>query len=173
MMSTPCGTCGGDGRVRKPKTISVAVPAGIEGGTRLRVNGEGSAGRNGGPPGDLFVLMGVKEHPELRRDGMTVYSDVSVSYIDAILGTTLKVTTVDGLVDLKIPAGTQPGTTLLLSKRGAPAPNRPATERGNHLVKVKVTIPKKLSADERKLVEELANQHEQTAAKIKVGPFQI
>lgn len=78
MASTPCGTCGGDGRVRKSKKINVKVPAGIENGARLRVSGEGSAGRLGGPPGDLFVYMSVKNHAELRRDGTTIFSDVSV-----------------------------------------------------------------------------------------------
>jgi molecular chaperone DnaJ len=78
MSSTPCGTCGGDGRVRKSRTINVTIPAGVEDGTRLRISGEGSVGRKGGPPGDLYVYMSVKEHPELRREGQTVYSDVSV-----------------------------------------------------------------------------------------------
>ena len=76
--STPCSSCGGDGRVRKPRNIRITVPAGVEEGMRLRIPGEGSAGRKGGPPGDLYVTMGVKPHPELRRDGPTVFSDVSV-----------------------------------------------------------------------------------------------
>jgi molecular chaperone DnaJ len=96
-----------------------------------------------------------------------------VSYIDAILGTTKKVTTVDGLVDLKVPPGTQPGTTLLLSGRGAPSPSKPKSDRGNHLVKVKVTIPKKLSNEERKLVEELRDAAGASDSRIKVGPFSL
>ena len=95
-----------------------------------------------------------------------------MSYVDAILGTTLKVTTVDGPVELRIPAGTQPGTTLVLSKRGAPSPTGRPTDRGNHLVKVKVVIPKKLSGEERKLVESLRDMsHEES--KIKIGPFTL
>jgi molecular chaperone DnaJ len=98
---------------------------------------------------------------------------MQVSYVDAILGTTQKVTTVDGMVDLKVPAGTQPGTTLLLSKRGAPSPSKPSSDRGNHLVKVKVTIPKKLSNDEKKLVEQLRDAASTSDNKIKVGPFSL
>jgi molecular chaperone DnaJ len=94
-----------------------------------------------------------------------------VSYLDAILGTTMKVTTVDGPVDLKIPAGTQPGTTLLLAKRGAPSPTSASSERGNHLVKVKVTIPKKISREERELVEKLKAVHKDH--KIHIGPFSL
>lgn len=75
---TPCDACGGDGRVRKSKRISLTIPGGVEDGTRLRVSSEGNAGRRGGPPGDLYVAVGVKDHPELRREGMTIYSDVTV-----------------------------------------------------------------------------------------------
>jgi molecular chaperone DnaJ len=117
----------------------------------------------------LWSLFGVTQ-PAWLSPHACICSQVS--YLDAILGTTIKVTTVDGLVDLKIPAGTQPGTTLLLAKRGAPSPSRASSERGNHLVKVKVTIPKKLSGDERKLVEELRSKHSDHS-KIKVGPFSL
>jgi molecular chaperone DnaJ len=79
--STPCKSCGGDGRVRKSRKIRVTVPAGIEEGMRLRISDEGSVGRKGGPPGDLYVMMSVKAHPELKRDGQTIYSDVSVRII--------------------------------------------------------------------------------------------
>ena len=77
---TPCSACGGDGRMRKTKRISLTIPGGVEDGTRLRVGSEGNAGRKGGPPGDLFVYVSVKPHPELTRNGQTIYSDVSVSY---------------------------------------------------------------------------------------------
>lgn len=96
---------------------------------------------------------------------------VQVPYLDAILGTTVNVTTVDGPVDLKIPAGTQPGTTLLLAKRGAPSPVSRSQERGNHHVKVKVTIPKKVSKDERELLEKLKGIHKD--GKIHIGPFSL
>eukprot|EP00899_Mesostigma_viride_P014524 jgi/Mesvir1/23072/Mv16069-RA.2 len=104
-ISTPCSTCGGDGRVRRKKDISLRVPPGVDNGSRLRVAKEGNAGRRGGPPGDLFVFISVRSDPELRRDGVNILSTVTISYTEAILGTTVKVTTVDGDVDLKIPAG--------------------------------------------------------------------
>lgn len=152
--STPCSTCKGDGRVRGSKRISLRVPPGVDDGSRLRVRGEGDSGRKGGPPGDLYVFVTVKPHPDLRRDGTTIHSDVEISYVDAILGTTVQVTTVDGPVDLKVPAGTQPGTTLVMSKRGVPKLGASAA-RGDHLVHVKVRIPKSVSGEEKKLVEEL------------------
>lgn len=137
-------------------------------GSRLRVRSEGSAGVKGGPPGDLYVFIGVKDHPEMRRDGVDIHSDVEISYVDAILGSQVKVTTVDGPVELKIPAGTQPGTTLLMAKRGVPRLGQPGV-RGNHQVHVRVTIPKSLSGDEKKLVEQLKEMQ----AKAKVGPFRF
>lgn len=155
-ISTPCNTCNGDGRVRKSKRISLKVPAGVDSGSRLRVRGEGNAGRRGGAPGDLFVLIDVLPDPVLKRDDTNILYTCKVSYIDAILGTTTKVPTVDGIVDLKIPAGTQPGTTLVMAKKGVPILNK-SNMRGDQLVKVQVEIPKRLSGDERKLIEELAD----------------
>jgi molecular chaperone DnaJ len=119
-ISTPCTSCSGDGRVRKTKLISLKVPAGVDSGSRLRVRSEGNAGKRAGPPGDLYVFINVRSDPNLKRDGNNILISTSISYVDAILGTTVKVPTVDGNVDLKIPAGTQPGTTLVMSKRGVP-----------------------------------------------------
>ncbi|XP_059653306.1 chaperone protein dnaJ A6, chloroplastic-like [Cornus florida] len=155
-ISTPCNTCGGDGRVRKSKRISLKVPAGVDSGSRLRVRSEGNAGRRGGPPGDLFVTIEVLPDPVLKRDDTNILFTCKVTYIDAILGTTMKVPTVDGMVDLKIPAGTQPGTTLVMAKKGVPFLNK-SNMRGDQLVRVQVEIPKRLSGEEKKLIEELAN----------------
>lgn len=160
--STPCNTCSGDGRVRKSKRISLKVPAGVDSGSRLRVRSEGNAGRRGGSPGDLFVVIDVLSDPVLKRDDTNILYTCKVSYIDAILGTTMKVPTVDGTVDLKIPSGTQPGTTLVMAKKGVPLLNKPSM-RGDQLVRVQVEIPKRLSDDERKLIEELANLNKATA----------
>lgn len=154
--STPCNTCGGDGRVRRTKRISLKVPAGVDSGSRLRVRSEGNSGRRGGPPGDLYVFIDVLSDPVLKRDGTNILYTCKVSYIDAILGTTVKVPTVDGMVDLKIPSGTQPGTTLVMSKKGVPLLGK-SNARGDQLVRVQVEIPKRLSSDERKLIEELAD----------------
>ncbi|KAL5992452.1 Chaperone protein dnaJ A7A, chloroplastic [Asimina triloba] len=154
--STPCTTCRGDGRVRKTKRISLKVPAGVDSGSRLRVRSEGNAGRKGGEPGDLYVFIDVVPDPVLKRDGTNILFTCKVSYTDAILGTTIKVPTVDGTVDLKIPAGTQPGTTLVMSKKGVPSLDK-RYPRGDQLVRVQVEIPKRLSNEEKKLIEELAN----------------
>lgn len=161
--TTPCPTCKGDGRIRGSKRISLRVPPGVDEGSRLRVRGEGDAGRRNGGPGDLYVFITVKSHPELRREGTTIHSDVEISYVDAILGTTVQVTTVDGPVDLKIPGGTQPGTTLVMSKRGVPKLGASAA-RGDHLVHVKVKIPKSVSGEEKKLVEQLRQTVEQSGS---------
>jgi len=164
-----CEVCGGDGRLQDRKKIQVQVPAGIDNGSRLRVRGEGNAGIRGGPPGDLYVFTNVRPHSKMKRDGTTIYSDVEISYIDAILGTTVKVTTVDGDVELKIPSGTQPETTLLMSKRGVPKLGS-KSERGNHKVRVRVKIPKSLGGEEKKLVEKLRDLD---ASTFRVGPFKI
>ncbi|KAH9618214.1 hypothetical protein KSS87_002638 [Heliosperma pusillum] len=153
---TPCNTCGGDGRVKKSKRTNLKVPAGVDAGSRLRVKGEGNAGRKGGPSGDLFVVIDVIPDPVLKRDDTNILYSCKVSYIDAILGTTIKVPTVDGTVDLKIPPGTQPGTTLVMAKKGVPMLNKPNI-RGDQLVRVQVEIPKRLSDEEKKLIEELSN----------------
>ena len=153
--STPCPKCGGDGRVRKSKRISLRVPAGVDSGSRLRVRSEGNAGRKGGPPGDLYVFIAVREDPDLKRfESINISSTVTIPYTKAILGTTVKVRTVDGTVDLKIPTGVQPGATLLMAKRGVPKLGNPNV-RGDQYVKVKVTIPNKISNEEKALVEEL------------------
>lgn len=154
--STPCNTCRGDGRERKKKSISLKVPAGVDSGSRLRVRSEGNAGKRGGPPGDLYVFISVLPDPYLSRDGNNILTTCRVSYIDAILGTSKKVPTVDGETDLKIPAGTQPGTTLVMSKKGAPMLGKPSS-RGDQLVRVEVEIPKYLSGEERKLIDQLAD----------------
>ena len=151
---TPCSTCTGSGRVVKNKTLSVRFPAGVDNGSRLRVRGEGNSGRNGGRTGDLYVEVEVERDAELSRDGENIKSTVTVGCTDAILGTSVKIRTVDGSVELKIPEGTQPGTTLLMSKRGVPRLGNPNL-RGDHLVRVNVKIPDKLTPEERMKFEEL------------------
>ena len=153
--STPCPACSGDGRVRRSKKIQLRVPPGVDKGSRLRVRGEGNAGRRGGPPGDLYVFINVRDDPELKRfENVNISSTATIPYTKAILGCTVKVRTVDGPVDLKIPPGVQPGSTLLMAKRGVPRLGNDSI-RGDHYVTVKVTIPAKLGDDERALVEQL------------------
>jgi len=149
-----CGTCDGKGTNKKSKQLTITIPPGVEDGNRLRVRGEGDAGPKGGPSGDLYVFLTVNADPRFRREGMDIYSEVSLSYLDAILGTTLSVPTVDGQVDLNVPAGTQPGTTMRMEGKGAPKLNN-LNLRGTHFVKVNVQIPRSLSAKEKELVTQL------------------
>jgi len=147
-----CGACpDGKGNNKKSKQLTITIPPGVEDGNRLRVRGEGDAGPKGGPSGDLYVFLSVTSDPRFRREGMDIYSDVSVSYVDAILGTTLRVPTVDGHVDLNVPTGTQPSTTMRIEGKGAPKLNN-LNLRGTHFVKVNVQIPRSLSAKEKELV---------------------
>lgn len=150
-----CRKCAGEGRVRVKKDIKVKVPPGVSKGSILRVTGEGDAAPKGGPPGDLYVYLDVEEIPDIQRDGINLNSAISISYVDAILGTVVKVKTVEGTIDLEVPPGTQPGDVLVLAKKGAPKLNRPSI-RGDHLFTVKVTIPKRISVQERELLGELA-----------------
>lgn len=155
MISEYCRRCAGEGRVRVKKDIKVKVPPGVSKGSILRVAGEGDAGPKGGAAGDLFVYLDVEEIPEIQRDGINLCSTVPISYVDAILGTVVKVKTVDGDTELQVPPGTQPGDVVVLAKKGVPKLNKPAI-RGDHLFTIKVTIPKRISARERELLEELA-----------------
>jgi len=149
-----CGSCDGKGVNKKSKQLTITIPPGVEDSNRLRVRGEGDAGGKGGPPGDLYVFLSVRADPRFRREGMEIYSEIAVSYVDAILGSTLKVPTVDGVIDLQMPAGTQPGTTLRAEGKGAPKLNN-VNVRGSHYVKVKVEIPQKISGKERELIQQL------------------
>ena len=155
VISDPCGDCTGQGVQQVRKKLRINIPAGVDSGTRLRVNSEGNAGQRGGPSGDLYVVLFVQADPKLRRDGINIHSELTVSYLQAILGDKLQVETVDGPEEFQIPAGTQPGTVLTLKDRGVPRLGNPVA-RGNHLFSVKVVLPQKLDANERELLEQLA-----------------
>ncbi|KAM3244885.1 hypothetical protein ACQJBY_056304 [Aegilops geniculata] len=169
VISEYCRKCSGEGRVRVRKEIKVKIPPGVSKGSTLRVRGEGDAGPKGGPPGDLFVCLDVEEPSDIKRDGINLYSTVSISYIEAILGTVEKVRTVEGSSELRIPPGTQPGDVLVLSKQGVPSLNRPSI-RGDHLFTVKVSIPKRISGREKELLEELASLKNGGFARAPVKP---
>jgi len=149
-----CGTCSGQGLINKTKQIKVTIPPGVEDGNKLRVRGEGDAGPKGGPAGDLYIFLKVKEDRNFRREGPEVYSDETISYIDAILGASIKVPVVDGEVTIKVPQGTQPGQVMRLKGNGAPRLGNPS-QRGDHYVTMNVEIPKDISPEEQELIEKL------------------
>jgi len=149
-----CGGCTGRGRLQKSKQLMINVPAGVDSGSRLRIRKEGDAGPKGGPPGDLYVFLSVKPHKEFKRDGSDIYSSAKVSYVDAILGCEVEVNTVDGPVNLKVPAGTQPETVMRLEGKGVPKINAKG-QRGTQFVTVKVNIPSSVSGDEKEMLEKL------------------
>ena len=150
-----CESCGGSGQIQETKKLKITIPAGVDNGTRLRVSSEGDAGLRGGPAGDLYVYLFVSEDPAFKRDGINILSDLRISYLQAILGSKLSIDTVDGPVELEIPAGTQPGTVLTLENHGVPKLGNPVS-RGDHLITVQVNIPTRLKPEERELVEKLA-----------------
>ena len=150
-----CSTCNGAGRQQETKKLKITIPPGVDNGTRLRVSGEGDAGMRNGTPGDLYVYLFVESDREFTREGINIRSEITVSYLQAILGCNLQVSTVDGEEELTIPAGTQPNTVLTLENKGVPKLGNPVS-RGNHLIKVKVDIPTKVNSQERELLEKLA-----------------
>ena len=170
MISDPCSSCGGNGVKQVRKKLRINIPAGVDTGTKLRVSGEGNVGLKGGPPGDLYVFIKVKNDPNLKRDGINIYSEISVSYLQAILGDTVDIVTVDGKVNLKIPSGTQPNSTLSLENKGVPRLGNPVA-RGNHQVLVKVKLPTRITEDERNLLENLASKYSEQNSSSNSGLF--
>ena len=154
IIRNPCKECKGNGRVEKEKTLDVKIPAGVETGSRLRVTGEGEGGVGGGPAGDLFVVIHVAEHDVFERQGANLYSAVPVTFAQAALGAEIKVKTLDGEEDLKIPAGTQTGTVFRLKSQGMPTLG--GRGKGDLFVAVTLITPKTLTKEQRKLLEQLA-----------------
>lgn len=153
VIKNPCPGCSGAGRVRKEHSLQVKVPAGVDTGTRLKLRGEGETGMGGGS-GDLYVVIQVQEHDLFRRDGNDVICDVRIGFPQAALGTEIEVPTLDGPVKLKVKEGTQPGSVFRL--RGKGIPDLHGYGRGDQLVRVAVETPRKLTARQRELLEELA-----------------
>jgi len=149
-----CSSCRGSGRVKVRRKIHLNIPAGVDDGAQLRVSGEGEPGANGGPPGDLYVVLRVKQHEFFEREGNDIYCEVPLTYAQAALGDEIEVPTVDGRVKLKIPAGTQTETFFRL--RGKGVPHLRGSGRGDQHVKVRVITPTKLSDKQKELLRELA-----------------
>jgi len=147
IIHTPCKKCGGAGSVRKKQRVSVNIPAGIDDGQAVSMRGQGNAGTNGGPAGDLLVRVQIKPHPQFQRDGVTVLYEHPVSFTQAALGAELEIPTIDGKVKYSLPAGTQTGTTFRL--RGKGIPELRGGRRGDQYVTVKVQVPTSLNAEQK------------------------
>jgi molecular chaperone DnaJ len=149
----PCKECRGEGYQRRERKLKVNIPAGVDNGTQLRLSHEGQAGANGGPPGDLFVVVKVSEHPVFERHEYDLHCTVPVNLAQAALGTSLDILTFDGLQTVKVPEGSQPGTQLRM--KGLGVPHLHGNGRGDLFVHLKVQVPGKLSRDQRRLFEQL------------------
>jgi molecular chaperone DnaJ len=139
--------------VRKNVTIKVTIPAGIDNGQAISISGQGEPGSRGGPPGDLIISIRVQRHNLLRREGFDVYLDVTIDMIQAALGDVIVVDTLDGKVELTIPEGTQPGVSFKLKGKGIPKLH--SSGRGDQIVRVSVSIPKKLNETQKDLLRQL------------------
>ncbi|CAN7000802.1 unnamed protein product [Brassica rapa subsp. trilocularis] len=156
IITDKCRMCNGNGRLRSSKKMDLVVPPGVSDRATMRMRGEGNVDKRSGRAGDLFIVLQVAEKRGIRREGLNLYSKITIDFTDAILGTFTKVETVEGTMDLRIPPGTQPGDTVKLCRKGVPDTDRPSV-RGDHCFEVKVLIPKNLSERERKLVEEFSS----------------
>ena len=147
IIHSPCKSCGGSGNVRKKKRLTITIPAGIDDGQAVSLRGQGNAGKNGGPAGDLIVGVRVKPHPQFQRDGTTVLYEQPISFYQAAMGAELEIPTIDGKVKYTLPAGTQTGTTFRL--RGKGIPELRGRGRGDQYVTVKVQVPTALTAEQK------------------------
>ena len=153
VITDPCSKCKGEGRILRQRTVDAKIPAGVEDGTRIRFSGFGEGGLHGGPPGDLYVVLHVKEHPFFEREGNDLHCVIPVSYTQAALGAEISVPTLEGEHVLKVPDGTQSGTTLRIRGKGVPVLN--GHGKGDLFVEVRVQTPGKLNKRQRELLQEL------------------
>ena len=147
IIHTPCKKCGGAGSVRKKQRVTVTIPAGIDDGQAVSMRGQGNAGTNGGPAGDLLVRVQIKPHPQFQRDGSTVLYEHPISFYQAAMGAELEIPTIDGKVKYNLPAGTQTGTTFRLKGKGIPELR--GGRRGDQYVTVRVRVPTSLNAEQK------------------------
>ena len=154
IIHTPCKACGGSGSVKKTKRVTVSIPAGIDDGQAISLRGQGNAGKNGGPAGDLIVAVHVKPHPQFHRDGTTVLYEQPVTFYQAVMGAELEIPTIDGKVKYNLPAGTQTGTTFRL--RGKGIPELRGRGRGDQSVTVRVQVPTSLNGEQKEALRAFA-----------------
>jgi molecular chaperone DnaJ len=155
VVPSPCETCSGDGRVRENTERVVRIPAGVDNGTRVQLTGEGDAGVRGGAPGDLFIVIGIKEHPLFQRRGNDLYCQYAASFSQLALGAAVQIPTLTGQDALSIPAGTQPGATFRLKGKGMPDVTGRRVQGDMHVI-VSVKVPTQVTDDQRRLLRELA-----------------
>jgi molecular chaperone DnaJ len=156
VIDAPCPDCRGAGKVKGKKTITLKIPAGVETGSRLKLSGEGEPGAQGGSPGDLYVVLTVRDHPLFQREGQDIVCETPISFVQAALGCELEVPTLEGKVKLKVPAGTQSGKVMQLPGKGFPSLQ--GYGRGNQLVVLRVETPTRLTARQKELLEEFARE---------------
>ncbi len=156
VISDPCADCGGKGIRQGEESLEVEVPAGVDTGQKLRWTGRGGPGANGGPRGDLYIFIRLEDHPLFERDGRDVICDIPISFTQAAIGGKIEVPTLDGKVNMTVPAGTQTGKTFRLSGKGFPAIN--GRGQGDQLVRVNVETPVKLTDRQKELLEEFAEE---------------
>ncbi|HID20362.1 MAG TPA: molecular chaperone DnaJ [Methanophagales archaeon] len=165
----PCENCNGNGKIKVNKKILVKMPAGVDTGSRLRIAGEGGAGERGGPPGDLYVVIHVREHEFFKREGRNLFCEIPVRFAQAVFGDEIELMTIEGgMARVKMPAGTQSGTVFRLKNKGMP--DLRGYGRGNMLAKVKVITPSKLSKRQKELLSEF-NEVEEAEDKQKKSSF--
>jgi molecular chaperone DnaJ len=158
IIRTPCSTCGGKGRTRKSREVTVTVPAGVDTGMQLPLRGEGEGGVLGGPPGDLYIFFNVQEHPRYEREGLHLYTEIPISFVQAALGDELLVRTMGGEeVAVAVGEGTQTGTQFTLRGQGMPDV-RSSVRRGDLHVQVRVEVPRNLTEEQKRLLREFAQQ---------------
>jgi molecular chaperone DnaJ len=154
-ITSKCPACKGEGRVYGEETVAVDIPAGVQEGMQLSLNGKGNAGERGGMPGDLIILIEEEPHKELQRDGLNVAYDLHITFSDAVFGTQVEVPTIDGRAKIKIPAGTQSGKIFRLKGKGFPAVN--SYQKGDQLIHINIWTPQHLSAEEKTMLEKLSH----------------
>lgn len=164
-----CTTCGGNGKVRKTSTIKVKVPAGVNDGSIISIRGEGDIGENGGPPGDLFIYITVKQHDIFKREGNDIYCEIPITFTQATLGAEIEVPTLEENITYNIPEGTQTGTVFKLKNKGVQ--NVRGYGKGDFYFKVEVKVPKKLTESQRELLKEFAKEMGEFHVNSKKGFF--